>query len=142
MHRHYIYSIVSCEKMNFFVHSKVEMNRQQQGSVNNDFNIVSTTLDVVMATLPDPKPQRYCSLEKDRPQHAMMDRTPRRKQKVELGQSSKTPPMPKSNVAFLAFDSERDIQAGQFVALCVGFEEVQSRISFFIGKVVEVGKSR
>lgn len=86
----------------------------------NDLDINTIALDVVMATLSDLAPQRYCGSKKGRLKHATVNKAPKTKRGVEVGQSSRTPPMLESNDAFLTFDPQCDVQAPQFFALsCV-----------------------
>lgn len=62
----------------------------------------------------------------------MVDREPKREQKVKIGQLSRTPPMPKSNDAFSEFDPKYDVQAGQFTTMSIWFERIQSGVVLFV----------
>lgn len=67
----------------------------------------------------------------------MVNRAPRRRASVEVGRSAQIPILQESNDLFPTFDLERNVQAGQFVALNVNYEKVQASVPFFCWENLE-----
>lgn len=75
----------------------------------NEVVVVNMTINHILTTVPNPELHRYFGPKKGRPSRTMVDRAPRRRMSIEVGQRVGITIMQESNDPFLAFDPERDV---------------------------------
>ena len=102
----------------------------------------TTTVDLIMATMPNIERRGYFGPRKDKPPSEPSQRLIVRKKKVRTSTTITEVVCNEDRDCFPPYNPKADIMVGQFVALIVELSEIQGGVPFYIGKVIEFGQKR
>jgi hypothetical protein len=123
-------------------------NRKEEGpnlcaEVHVDGNRTgSAGVDLIMSTMPNPERRVYFGPRKDRPPQEMSRRVTGGRRRGGSKDSAPEIVRDANEDPFPAFNPEKDVVTGQFVALTVELREIREGVPFYIGKVLEFGQGR
>ena len=102
----------------------------------------TTTVDLIMATMPNVERRGYFGPCKDKPPPEPSQRLTGRKKRIKTNTTITEVVRNEDGDFFPPYSSKADNMVGQFVALIVELSEIQGGVPFYIGKVIEFGQRR
>jgi hypothetical protein len=115
---------------------------ETEGVLYTEDHSRNTEVDLIMATMPDPKARGYFGPHTSRPSTVPVTRAPRRRASSAAQQIVEATSNEGGEDRFPPFNPENDIRVGQFVALTVEQEELRTGIPFYVGKVLKFGQRK